>query len=353
MSRLRSLASRRLIFALLAILLICSLIWYLIIAPASGARLGNRTLQVGSNQINATTDYQLSFDIVSPGTLGSIVAQFCANDPLPTSPCTPPTGMDISNANLVSQSGTSGFNISNTSTANNVLLTRTASLTPLTTISFHFDNVVNPSTSGSYYVRVFTYPTEDGTGPNSDYGGIAYNITDMVAVTAEVPPYLVFCTAIRIPGQDCATTIGDYIDFGELSSKKASFGSSQMLVATNAEQGYAISVGGTTLTSGNNIISPLSSGDVSRPGVAQFGFNLRANSSPSVGNNVSGPGTSTPKPEYNVVNSYRFINNDTLVSTTGPDDVRKYTSSYIVNVPASQPAGIYVSTVTYVCLANF
>jgi hypothetical protein len=42
-----------------------------------------------------------------------------------------------------------------------------------------------------------------------------------------------------------------------------------------------------------------------------------------------------------------------VVEYPQPDDVRKYTATYIANVPNNQAAGIYVSTITYVCLANF
>jgi hypothetical protein len=92
---------------------------------------------------------------------------------------------------------------------------------------------------------------------------------------------------------------------------------------------------------------------VSRPGLPQFGFNLRANSSPAGGSDPIGPGVGTPQAGYNQPNIYRFVNGDVIASTTAPDDIRQYTASYLVNVSAAQPAGIYVSTVTYVCLANF
>ena len=126
-----------------------------------------------------------------------------------------------------------------------------------------------------------------------------------------------------------------------------------MLVATNAAQGYTIYMGGTTLISGNNIISELVGNDVSRPGVGQFGINLRANSSPSVGSEPAGPGNGVPTTNYGQTNRFRFVSGESLATYPAPDDIRQYTVSYIVNVPATQPSGVYVSTLTYVCLANF
>jgi hypothetical protein len=200
---------------------------------------------------------------------------------------------------------------------------------------------------------VQTYASSDGSGNASDYGGIAFSIVNAITITAEVPPYLIFCTAITISTYDCASADGNYIDFGALSSSHASSGSSQFMVATNAGDGYAISVNGTTLTSGNNVITPLSNGDVSRPGTSQFGFNLVANSTPADGQAVNGPGTTQPVNDYAQANTYRFVPGDTLVSSDSTNEVRRFTSSYIVNVPVTQPAGVYVSTITYICLANF
>jgi hypothetical protein len=124
-------------------------------------------------------------------------------------------------------------------------------------------------------------------------------------------------------------------------------------VATNAGDGYSVTVTGTTLTSGNNTIVSLTTNDVSRPGTAQFGFNLRANAAPSVGSNPSGPGVGAPSSNYNQPDSYRFADGDIIIANSVPDDVRLYTASYIANVPPTQAAGVYVSTLTYVCLAEF
>jgi hypothetical protein len=198
-----------------------------------------------------------------------------------------------------------------------------------------------------------TFASDDATGPASDYGGLAFATTNLLAVSVEVPPYLIFCTAITIGNLNCANSSGDAINFGELSSSRASTGSSQMLVATNAEDGYSITAHGTTLSSGSNIINALSAPDVSRPGTGQFGLNLRANTAPPGGSEPTGPGVSQPLPNYNQPNIFRFVTGDTVAARPEPENVRVFTVSYLVNVPANQAAGVYVSTITYVCLADF
>jgi len=326
----------------------------LLFAPAYGAQLGYRTLRLSNNEISATTtDYLLSFYLSTVGPLGSISIQFCSNDPLIGDPCVAPVGFDDSNAVLADQVGPGGFSISNLSTSNKIILTRPLAITPISFASYHFTGITNPSVPGSYYARVQTFSTTNTTGQASDYGGIAFAILNDIAISAEVPPYLIFCTGLTIANLNCANASGDYIDFGELSTSRTSSGSSQMLVATNAQSGYNVTAYGTTLTSGNNVITALTNNDVARPGVAQFGFNLRANTTPPDGDDPSGPGTGAPTAFYDQPNSYRFDSGDTIISNTAPDNLREYTASYIVNVPATQAPGIYVSTLTYIALATF
>jgi hypothetical protein len=341
----------------ISVVLACLLLFgvgYSWFKPASGAQLGPRAIQLSANTVSAAATYQLTFEVSTAGSLGSIVAQFCSNTALEADPCVAPTGFDISSATLVDQTGPGDFTVGSGTTANQLELTHTpANITATTSIRFELTGVTNPDTAGSYFVRLQTYATDDGSGPSSDYGGIAFAITNDLSISAQVPPYLLFCTAITIPGLNCANASGDYIDFGELSSKHASSGSSQFLVGTNAENGYNVTVNGTTMTSGANVINNLTSADVSRPGTPQFGFNLRANSTPPTGRDVTGPGLSTPQPDYDQANFFRFNPGDTLVIHPTPDDLREYTAAYIVNVPTTQAAGVYVSTLTYICLGDF
>ncbi len=330
------------------------IIGYNLLMPAYGAQLGSRSMVLSNNEVSASSDYLLSFTLSTAGTLGSVAIEFCSNDPLEGTVCVPPNGFDASAAVLASQTGPGGFSINAAvTTANKLVVSRPPAVTAAMPVSYHFTGVTNPSDAGPFYVRVSTYATDDASGLSSDYGGIAISINDSLAISALVPPYLTFCTGITIGGLNCANAVGDYLDLGALSSRRASSGTSQMLVATNAVDGYFVSVQGTTMTSGNNIIGALAANDVSRPGTPQFGMNLTANVAPAVGSNPSGPGVAAPMPNYNQSNSYRFVNGETLVSNVVPDDVRLYTASYIVNIPPAQAAGVYVSTLTYICLASF
>ena len=323
------------------------------LTPAYGDLLPHRSIQLADAQPSANTNYILNFTIAAPETLGSIQLQFCANDPLFDQPCTVPTGFDVSHAVLISQTGQTGFTVAGSTTANVLVLTRAASAAIAGPDSYTLSGVVNPSAPGSYYGRLQTFASTDASGAANDYGGIAFVINSAVQISTVVPPFLLFCSGVSISGNDCSTATGNYINYGNFSASSTSSGQTQMLVATNATTGYTIGYTGTTLTSGNNIIPALSTADVSRPGVSQFGINLAANQNPHIGQNPSGPGGGTVTAAYSQQDLYKFLANDTLAGSPNPEDFRLYTVSYIANTSKGQPAGVYASTVTFVALANF
>jgi hypothetical protein len=313
----------------------------------------NRSLELQNNSAQSTTSYQFTFTVNKAATLGSLEILFCSNSPLQDDSCTPPTGMDVTNTELSSQTGINDF-IANSVSPNEILLVRTPStITPPLPVTLSFDNIINPSAAGSYYTRLIGYSSTNGSGSSVYFGGLAFAIVFNLNVTSVVPPYLTFCSGLVISGLDCLTASGDYIDFGNLSSSHSSQADSQLLVATNAANGYIIQVVGTTMTSGNNVIPALTTVTGSQPGTDQFGINLRGNVIPSVGADPSGPGSGQPTAAYDQPNKYLFNSNDIIASSPNADNYRKYTVSYIVNNNAAQPAGIYVSTLTYVAVGSF
>jgi hypothetical protein len=172
-------------------------------------------------------------------------------------------------------------------------------------------------------------------------------------VNATVPPYLLFCVGTTIPNFNCSSASGAYVDFGFLTPDHTADAETQLLAATNAQNGYNIRPLGTTMTSGNNIIPALATDTPSQTGVSQFGLNVVADQQPSVGADPAGPGVGTAAPGYNVPNQYRFNSGEAIAQSAHADDFRRYTTSYIVNVSKVQAAGVYASTLTFVCLANF
>jgi hypothetical protein len=319
----------------------------------SALQLQNREVRMNNPSASATSNYRFSFETASSSNIGSIRFQLCSNSPLEDDPCTAPSGLDVSGATLLAQSGITGFIISPLTTANELILTRTsAATTPVATV-YEFEDIINPDSIGTYFGRIATFASEDITGPSVDFGGLAFQINGGLSLQTEVPPYLLFCTGATIQPYDCDTATGSYIDFGDFSPNITSTGTTQMLVGTNAEFGYTLRVAGTTLTSGINTITQLTSPDVSKRGQSQFGMNLRANGTPPVGANVQGPGVATVAPGYNQVNFYQFNSGDIVASSVSTDAYRMFTASYVVNVSQNQAPGYYVATLVYIALASF
>lgn len=345
-------------FLLLVLLLFVGAGQFFSSQKVAAAELSPRSLELSDSTTGSRdVTYKVSFTIATPGALGTVAIEFCSNSTFITDPCTAPFGFDAINAQLALQSGVNNFSVSPDSTANDIVVTRPSTVVGAVPVGFTFTGIINPSDEGSYYARVLTYASNDGSGPVTDSGGMAFAIQHSISVgvSTEVPPYLTFCVAdvISSLNRDCSNETGDYIDLGNFSSGYTSSGVTQFMAATNAQNGYSVYVQGDTLTSGNNTIPASAADTTSQVGVAQFGINLRSNTKPVVGADPTGPGFGLPTTSYNEANLYQFNSGDVVASSTTPDDFRLYTVSYIVNIAKAQPEGIYTSTFTYICLANF
>lgn len=309
---------------------------------------------MASSTAGAVTTHTVSFRITDFSTpVGSIEMQFCSNDPIPGNVCTAPTGFDINAVILSNQTGESGF-IKYSTTNNRLVLSRPPVLPSAVTDSvYELSNVTNPTVAGTFFVRLRTFSSTDATGSAIQEGGIALSIEPGLTLSSEVPPYLTFCVGITIVNLDCSSANSYLIDFGELSDTKVNKASSQFVSATNAASGYTVTLSGTSLTSGNNVIPGLVTQAGVIPGTSQFGLNLRSNSNPAIGDEPAGPGAAQPTAAYGTPNLYRFNPGDPIVSIGHSSDYRKFTVSYVANISKAQSPGVYATTITYICLANF
>ncbi len=324
----------------------------LINIPSASAKttLQQRSLFIATSRGGALTTHTFSFTFPIDVNVGSINFQYC-DDPIDVIACINPPGSDVTDATLTSQSGETGFTISSTGT-NQISLSRTPSVTSPQVNTYVFDNVTNPSNVGPFFVRISAFASSDGSGSAVSFSSVAGAITIGVNISSEVPDILYFCTAVTLPTTDCTDAIGYFIDLGTLSPGTTRFGTSQFLVGTNAANGYNVTANGPTMTSGTDIINQLPGPTASIHGSPQFGMNLRANLSPLLGADPT-PGTGSPSPNYNIPNRYTYNDGDIVASDPGRSLIELYTVSYIVNIKASQPAGVYNTTITYVCTAGF
>ena len=323
-------------------------------SSAYGLELSNRSISIANNSPSANTQYTISFGLTAAETLGSIKIQFCSNSPIIYITCDAPSNFDDLNANLVSQTGISGFSI-NSSLSNNytLVLSRAALIANASQLTFIFSNISNPSTPGPFYAKFQTFASSDTSGSATDIGGDAMYILNPYSISATVPPYLLFCVGVSIPNSNCSQSEGSLINFGTMSPNYTVSAQSQMLVATNAQSGYSIEISGNTMTSGNNILPPITNDNVSLPGTSQFGINLVANNRPTVGLDPSGSGTGNIASNYSVPNLFKFSNGDVLAQSNNVSSFKTYTISYILNMAKNQPPGIYSTTISFIGMAFF
>jgi hypothetical protein len=332
--------------------IVFGLIIALVLAPmvTEAAGLAPRSIQVGSSGQGIVTSYTASFTTATAANIGSIGFQFCTTA---TGACTVPTGVVTTSATLTVQTGATGFSIINTTNGAPYITRSAANIGSSVALSYTLGAITNPTTANqSYNVRITTYTGTDGATGAVDTGNVAMSTAQPVQLTGVTPEILVFCVGTSITG-NCGTATGSTIDFGDFSPVATSTGTSVMQAQTNASGGYAISVNGTTLSSGINTIPALGSQAASTIGTSQFGLNLRSNATPAVGSDPTGAGSGTFAASYGTQDQYRFNSGDVVANATLPTNANTFTSSYVVNIGGAQAAGVYTATMTYICTAAF
>ncbi len=207
-------------------------------------------------------------------------------------------------------------------------------------LSYTAASSTNPSTPGSYVLTI--------SGAFGDSGDITVNIltSNQVDITATVPQSLTFSIS------------DNTISFGSLTSGAARYASGtaagdsseveahNVVVGTNASNGYTMTVGGSTLTSGVHTITAIGATAASSTiGTEQFGLRLAASGGSGV---VQAP--------YSSASSYGFDTGafpDIIATASGSSVNTTYSARYVANITASTEAGAYTGTVTYVATANF
>lgn len=332
-----------------------------IIPNASAAQITARKLTLSSSSAaasNATTTYTFNFTVPTSSVLQSLSADICTTA---SGTCTTPTGFANSSSTLASQptnlGDASGWTVS-TATAGSLRISKSGNAAaPTGSQTVVFGNVQNPTTANqTFYARITSYTAANWTGA-VDTGVVAGSTASQITLTGTMDESLVFCAGTSITGTNCGTIAGSAVSLGTFSSASTSSGTSVMAASTNGGSGYVITVNGSTLTcttcSGTPTIAALSSQTAASVGSAQFGLNLRANTTPSVGADLSGSGTGTYSANYGTANQYRFVTGDSVATASASTNANTFTASYIVNVPGSQAAGTYTATMNYICTATF
>jgi len=331
-----------------------ALVLFVFISPASAAmRFQDRGLYMNNTLPGATTSYKVSFRYMSSQPIGSVEMLFC-NDPIPYHECVTPQGMNVSNAVLNDQTGETGFSILSKST-NRIVLSREASANINSASAYTFNNIINPaSSSQSFSIRLKSFASTNGTGPQVDFGSVMGQVTDGLVIQTQVPPMLIFCLAEEVMDSCVGTNDNFFTDMGTLDPKTTLTAQSQMAVGTNASGGFAITVNGTSMTAANNVVESPTSPIKSTPGKNQFGINLVENIDPAVGKNPEGEFTNAVASlNYATPDKYMFVPGDVVAYSPNVSLMKKFTVSYILNTSPTLRAGVYSTTVNFIASGRF
>jgi hypothetical protein len=324
----------------------------------------------GGSKPGGVVDHFYEFTLPGSNSVGSIKFLYCTTA---SGACTTPTGLITTTATLGSETGATGFSIDTDDVNGSPYITRTAAAVGSNVaVTYQLQTITNPTaTNSTFYVRISTYTSTDTTGSALDTGTVAASTATQILLDGTMPESLVFCTGGTVSTTagvpDCATASSGSVSFNQLfSPTDTATATSQMAASTNAGSGYVITVAGPTLTSGSNTITAMAATAVGVRGTSQFGLNLKANttstSTPAVGTEVAAAANGTnykgqAAANYNTVDQFKFGTGDTVANSAnggaGATDAQIFTISYIVNVPGSQAAGTYTTTLTYVCTPTF
>jgi hypothetical protein len=352
-------------------------------SPTYASQITTRSLTLqagassGGSKPGGIVKHKFDFTIPTNASVGSIKFTYCT---IAAGVCTTPTGLVTSSATLDAQSGATGFTLTNTT--NGIPYIKRGAAANIGSggpviASYTLGTVTNPTAENyTFFVRIATYASLDGTGTPIDAGNVTAATATQIILTGTMPESLVFCagatiglTATTPSVPDCSAVMVGTVSFDQLfSPTDTATATSQLSASTNAGSGYAITVNGPTLTSGSNTLSGMATAAATAHGVSQFGLNLKANtlatfSQPTgFGNEVSVTSNGTnyrgeAYTGYSTVNNFKFATGDVIADSAnggaGGTDAQIYTVSYIANVPGSQPAGTYTSTLTYICTPTY
>jgi len=368
--------------SLSAAVLVAALVGQLFpISSVYAAQITNRSLTLqagvtdGGSKPGGVVKHLYNFTVAG-GSVGSVKFQYCttAAPVVNGLDCNMPVGLNTTSATLGLETGATGFSSVDATTNGTVIISRVAAAAVgASALSYRLDGVTNPTNPNeTFFVRVSTHTSLNATDAVPvDSGTVAASTASQIILDGTMPESLVFCAG-RTVGltsgvPDCATATGGLISFNQLfSPTDTATSTSQMSASTNAGSGYVITVNGPTLTSGSNTISPIGATAPGIRGVSQFGLNLKANttatSTIAIGSEVAVASNGTnyraqATTDYSTIDNFKFVSGNAVADSAnggaGGSDAQIMTASYMVNVPGSQPAGTYTTTLTYICTPTF
>ncbi len=153
-----------------------------------------------------------------------------------------------------------------------------------------------------------------------------------------------------------SVAINGTVNFGNFTATSATTTTTTFTVLNYTTYGYIVQIVGDAPSSGSTTLAPMTTTGPSVAGTSQFGINLVANTLPtSVGANPDNGqfGFGTVAGNYGTSNQYRYVSGETIAQATRNSGVTTYTITYLVNVPALTPGGVYTSNQTLIVTGTY
>jgi hypothetical protein len=341
-------------------------------AYAAG-QVTTRSIQMSSSHISDTASYVVTF---TPQTTGaqSLVMNFCQESPIPGATCTTPTGFSAASAGFTAGTGFTNW-VTGTMGAGQFEINKggTGSNLATSAVSFTITNVTNPSSTGAFYARIYTYNNTSYNGyTNSlligtpmDTGGFALSIVNYINVQATVQETLTFCVSKAAPGSACSGTTSANLIIGNggtpnvLDAAAVYSDTAYTQVTSNASTGVVVAM--KTAYSCNGLSKD---GGSTCPitGIGSFA-NLGAGSGKfglSVADGTGGTGSVSHDTDYGTTaGSYGMgagvtsTYGDPIESSSGPTTNVNSQLTFAASAAASTTAGVYQTNEMLIATGTF
>lgn len=151
------------------------------------------------------------------------------------------------------------------------------------------------------------------------------------------------------------------VNLGYLSTSSATTGNANFSVKSYLAGSYTVTTVGPPPKSNAptpHTFTTLTSGGTSVPGTEQFGINLVANTSPSVGASPSQLPSSSfgfgqAASGYGTPNTFKYNDGDTIARSTKSSGTTCYAISYLFNISGVTPNGVYTFNQSIVATSTF
>jgi hypothetical protein len=155
-----------------------------------------------------------------------------------------------------------------------------------------------------------------------------------------------------------SVAVNGTVNFTTFSAATAATATTTFTVLDYTTYGYVAQIIGNPPSNGATTIAAMGtvSPTASVVGTSQFGINLVANTLPtSVGSNLNNGqfGFGSVTANYSTSNVYRYVSGETIAKATKNSGLTTYTITYIVNVPALTPGGVYTSNQTLIVTGTY